>query len=66
MCYGYNKDFGRDTRKDASRKPEERLQPEEMPEPRVEAKDFKFWAFPRRHREFSAPEPVVDRTREKV
>jgi hypothetical protein len=66
MCYGYNKDFGRDTRKDASREPEERPQPEVQPEPRVEARDFKFWAFPRRRRVFDAPEPVVDRTREKV
>ena len=60
MCYGYSKDFGRDIRKDAKREPEER------PEPRVDAKDFKFWEFPRRWREESAPEPVVDRTREKV
>ena len=63
MCYGYNRDFGRDIKKDASREPEER------PEPRVEAKDSKFWAFPRRSREFTVEEPEtapVDRTREKV
>lgn len=61
MCYGYYKDFQRDTRKDASRKSEER------PEPKVDAKDFTFWAFPRRHREFTNdPEPVIDRTRERV
>ncbi|BAS17894.1 hypothetical protein AHiyo8_61970 [Arthrobacter sp. Hiyo8] len=61
MCYGYNKDFRRDTRKDASQEPEER------PEPKVDAKDFMFWAFPRRYREFrNDPEPVIDRTRERV
>lgn len=61
MCYQYNRDFRRDIKKDASQEPEER------PEPRVEAKDFKFWAFPRRSREFTVEEPAtVDRTREKV
>lgn len=61
MCYGYNKDFRRDTKKDASQEPMER------PEPKVDAKDFMFWAFPRRHREFTNdPEPVIDRTRERV
>ncbi|WP_427130705.1 hypothetical protein [Pseudarthrobacter sp. S9] len=62
MCYPYNRDFRRDIRKDAAQEPEER------PETRVEAKDFKFWAFPRRSREFTVEEPetVVDRTREKV
>ncbi len=61
MCYGYSRDFRRDIKKDASREPEER------PEPRVDAKDFKFWAFPRRSREFTVEEPATaDRTREKV
>jgi hypothetical protein len=61
MCYGYYKEFGRDTRKDETKEPEER------PEPKVEAKDFMFWTFPRRHREFAdEPEPVIDRTRERV
>ncbi|MEZ2390009.1 hypothetical protein AB6813_10735 [bacterium RCC_150] len=61
MCYGYYKDFGRDTRKDATKETEER------PEPKVDAKESMFWAFPRRHREFrNDPEPVIDRTRERV
>ncbi|MBO1268335.1 hypothetical protein [Arthrobacter cavernae] len=61
MCYPYSKDYRWDTKKDASREPEER------PEPRVDAKDFSFWVFPRRHREFrNDPEPVIDRSRERV
>ena len=61
MCYGYYKDYRRETQKDT--KPE----PEERPEPKVEVKDFTFWPFPRRHREFTNdPEPVIDRTRERV
>jgi len=60
MCYPYNRDFQRDTRKEESPKPEK------QPEPRVEMKDFKFWAFPRRERKFAGSEPVVDRTTEKV
>jgi hypothetical protein len=62
MCYSNYKDFGRDTRKDAAREPKERR------EPRAEAKDFKFWAFPRRSKEFTVEEPekVADRSREKV
>ena len=37
------------------------------PEPRAEAPDFKFWAFPRRSREFTVEEPAkADRTRERV
>ena len=60
MCYPYNKDFRRDIRKRGIAGTEKR------PEPRVEAKDFKFWAFPRRERKFTASEPVVDRTPEKV
>lgn len=62
MCYGYSRDFRRDIKKDASQEPEER------PEPRVDAKDAKFWVFPRRSREFTVeePEPAVDRTRETV
>ncbi|MGY2745330.1 hypothetical protein [Arthrobacter sp. UYCu723] len=61
MCYQYNRDFRRDVQKDAAKEPEVR------PEPRVEAKDFKFWAFPRRSREFTVEEPAMaDRTSEKV
>ena len=62
MCYPYNRDYWRDTRKDAARETEERT------EPRVEAKEFKFWDFPRRNKEFTVEEPekVVDRPREKV
>jgi hypothetical protein len=62
MCHSYNKDFRRDIKKDATRKPEER------PESRAEAKDFRFWAFPWRRREFTVQErePVVDRTGEKA
>jgi hypothetical protein len=55
-----NKDYRRDIRKEESR------EPEKQPEPRVEAKDFRFWAFPRRERKFTGSEPVVDRTPEKV
>jgi hypothetical protein len=61
MCYQYHRDFRRDVQKDAAKESEER------PEPRVEEKDFKFWTFPRRSREFTVEEPAtVDRTREKV
>ncbi|AXJ11297.1 hypothetical protein [Arthrobacter sp. PM3] len=62
MCYSNYKDFGRDTRKDAARESTERR------EPRPEAKEFKFWAFPRRTKEFTVEEPekVADRSREKV
>jgi len=61
MCYQYNRDFGRDTRKDAAKESEKRA------EPRAEEKDVKFWAFPRRSREFTVEEPAtVDRTRERV
>jgi hypothetical protein len=62
MCYSNYKDFGRDTKKDAARESEERR------EPRAEAKEFKFWAFPRRSKEFTVEEPekVTDRSREKV
>ena len=62
MCYPYNRDFRRDTSKDAARETEER------PEPRAEAKESRFWDFPRRSKEFTVEEPetVVDRPREKV
>ena len=61
MCYSYNRDFQRDTRKDETKETEAR------PEPRAKVPDFKFWAFPRRHREFTVEEPATaDRTREKV
>lgn len=68
MCYPSNREFRWDTKKDAVREPEGRREtiPEAGTEPRVEAKDFKFWAFPRRRREHTATEPVADRTREKV
>ena len=53
MCYQYNRDFRRDTRKDAAQETEER------PEPRGEAKEGRFWGFPRRSKEFTVevPEP---------
>ena len=62
MCYSNYKDFGRDTRKDAAPETKERR------EPRAEAKEFKFWAFPRRSKEFTVEEPekVADRSHEKV
>lgn len=61
MCYPYNRDFRRDIKKDESKENEPR------PEPRAEAPNFKFWAFPRRSREFTVEEPAIaDRTREKV
>ena len=61
MCYPYNKEFRRDIKKDESTDTEER------PEPRVESPGFKFWAFPRRSREFTVEEPATtDRTRGKV
>ena len=63
MCYGYNRDFGWDVRKDAAREPEER------PEPRGEAKEPKSWAFSRDSREFPGQEPEAapaGRVREKV
>lgn len=61
MCYPYNRDFRRDIKKDESKETEPR------PEPQAEAPNFKFWAFPRRSREFTVEEPATaDRTREKV
>jgi hypothetical protein len=62
MCYPYNRDYWRETKKDAAQETEDRT------EPRVEAKEFKFWDFPRRSKEFTVEEPekVVDRPREKV
>ncbi len=61
MCYPYNRDFRRDIKKGESKETEPR------PEPRAEAPNFKFWAFPRRSREFTVEEPAIaDRTREKV
>nr|WP_310061981.1 hypothetical protein [Arthrobacter ginsengisoli] len=61
MCYPYNREFRRDIKKDESKETEAR------PEPRVEAPDFKFWAFPRRSREFTVEDPATaDRTRERV
>ncbi len=61
MCYQYNREFRRDIKKDEAKESEAR------PEPRAEAPDFKFWAFPRRSREFTVEEPAkADRTRERV
>jgi hypothetical protein len=61
MCYQYHRDFRRDVQKDATKESDERR------EPRAEEKGVKFWAFPRRTREFTVEEPAtVDRTREKV
>ena len=62
MCYSYNRDSWRDTRKDAAKDSEDR------PETRAQAPEFRFWAFPRRSKEFTVEEPekVRDRSREKV
>lgn len=61
MCYQYNREFRQDTKKAESKDTEVR------PEPRAETPGFKFWAFPRRSREFTVEEPAAtDRTREKV
>lgn len=61
MCYQYNREFRRDIKKDEAKESEAR------PEPRVEAPGFKFWAFPRRSREFTVEEPAqADRTSERV
>ncbi|MDZ4092515.1 MAG: hypothetical protein U1D68_15050 [Arthrobacter sp.] len=61
MCYQYNREFRRDIKKDEPKETEVR------PEPRAEASGNKFWAFPRRSREFTVEEPATtDRTREKV
>ncbi len=62
MCYSSNRDFGRDIRKDAGRKPEEK------PAPRAKPAGFKFWAFPQRHRDVpaTAPEPRAEAARERV
>lgn len=62
MCGSYGKEFRRDARKDATRETDKRL------ERRVKAKDFKFWAFPWRRREFTVKEPekAPDRTGQKV
>lgn len=61
MCYSNNREFRRDIRKDEPKETEVR------PEPRVEAPEFKFWAFPRRSREFTVEEPATaGRSHEKV
>lgn len=73
MCYSSNRDFGWNTKKDATSNPEgrrETMPRETMPKDRaetpVEAEDFKFWAFLGRRREPKAHEPIVELTREKV
>lgn len=62
MCGSYSKGFRRDARKDATRETGKRT------EHRVETKNFKFWAFPWRRREFTVQEPerAPDRAGEKV
>ncbi|XAS66348.1 hypothetical protein V3C33_12665 [Micrococcaceae bacterium Sec5.7] len=68
MCYPSNENFRRSFKKGSAREPEGRRETntEERPELRVEAQDFKFWAFPRWRRERKDREPVADLTREKV
>jgi hypothetical protein len=62
MCGSYSRDSRRDARKDATRETDKR------PERRAEAKDFKFWAFPWRRKEFTVQEQenAPDKTGEKV
>ncbi|WP_104141209.1 hypothetical protein [Arthrobacter sp. ZGTC131] len=68
MCYSSREDFGWGTKKDATRKPEERRDtaPAETPEPRAQADEAKLWAFLARRREHMAPKPMTDRVHEKV
>ena len=62
MCGSYSRESRRGARKDAARADDRRQ------EHRAEAKDFKFWAFPWRRREFTVQEPekAPGRTGEKV
>jgi hypothetical protein len=67
MCYSYNKDFGRSTRKEADRQPEVKQEtPVETPEKPVKAQDFKFWAFPSWRRTPSPRTPSAERSEERV
>jgi hypothetical protein len=59
-------DFGWRTKKEASPKSEPRQQAQpDRQEPQYTAKDFSFWAFPRR-RKTEAQEPAAERTHERV
>jgi len=62
MCGSYSRESRRDARKDATRETHKRQ------ERQAEAKEFKFWAFPWRRREFTVQEPekAPGRTGEKV
>jgi hypothetical protein len=67
MCYSSSKDFGWGIKKDATREPEARQQtPPDRTEPHFTAKDFTFWAFPRRRKTLEAEEPAAERTSERV
>jgi hypothetical protein len=79
MCYSSRADFGRDTRKDAVRKPEAHREPapadgpisHRQPVSHSHADDTRLWAFlarrkePRR-KEAHAPGTMQDRIGEKV
>jgi hypothetical protein len=67
MCYSSSKDFGWGIKKDATREPEARQQTApDRTEPRYTARDFTFWAFPRRRKTSEAEEPAAERTSERV
>lgn len=67
MCYSSSKDFGWGIKKEATREPEARQQtPPDRSEPTFTARDFTFWAFPRRRKNREAGEPAAERTRERV
>ncbi|MEV7573480.1 hypothetical protein ACJJV6_09125 [Arthrobacter nitrophenolicus] len=67
MCYGYNKDFGWERKKEADRRPEaEQDTPAETPEPRIKAQDYTFWAFPNWRRTPTPRTPSAERSRERV
>ena len=67
MCYGYSKDFGREYKKEADRRPEaEQETPVETPEPRVKAQDYTFWAFPSWRRTPKPRTPSAERSKETV
>ncbi|HEY8699940.1 MAG TPA: hypothetical protein VIM08_03085 [Arthrobacter sp.] len=67
MCYSSSKDFGWGKRDEAYKAPEpQQEKPPVRPEPHVTAREFTFWAFPRRRKTPATQEPAVDRMHEKV
>ena len=74
MCYSSRADFGRDTRKDAVRKPEAHREPapadgpisHRQPVSHSHADDTRLWAFLARRKEAHAPGTMQDRIGEKV